>query len=132
MSEKWRKRVFSDLTLLIIFITVVFLIPEYTSIPIGCIYNKTTGLYCSGCGLSRGVHALLRGNVPAAANQNILIVTVFPLSAIWLLMRSLKFRPFFKIKRYDNYIILFFIVSVLIFTVSRNIPLSCFDFLRPR
>jgi hypothetical protein len=36
-----------------------------------CAFHSLTGLWCPGCGLTRGTHQLLNGNLPAALSYNI-------------------------------------------------------------
>ena len=107
MSVELRKRAFPNLILIISGVLIVFVVPGFVSIPTGCLYNKITGFYCAGCGISRGIHALLRGDISRAAQQNILIVTAFPLSALWFSLRSLQFKQFRNIKSYDKIVIIF-------------------------
>jgi len=90
-----------------------------------CVFYKTTGLYCPGCGTQRAVHAFLHGNFLIAFRYNPLpfmltgLLTVFYLFNIfrgykrtpftggqsWLvviiifayfLLRNLPFMPFLK------------------------------------
>ena len=37
----------------------------------GCIFHATTGLWCPGCGITRGTHQLLNGHIGAALGYNI-------------------------------------------------------------
>lgn len=46
--------------------------PTYGPI-IPCIFNKITGLYCPGCGMTRAVHSILRFNFYQALRFNALI-----------------------------------------------------------
>jgi len=131
MFSKWRKRAFSDIILIVSGSLIVFVLPEFASLPAGCIFNKITGFYCAGCGISRGVHSLLRGDFYKAADQNLLLVTAFPLSVIWLTSRFLKLKYSENMKKYDTAVIIFFIIIVLLFMVLRNIQLPYFNFLRP-
>ncbi|HNX25485.1 MAG TPA: DUF2752 domain-containing protein [Spirochaetota bacterium] len=131
MSGKWRRRAAADIILIVSGVLIVFVIPEFAFIPTGCIFNKITGFYCAGCGISRGVHALMRGNIYAAMHQNFLLVTVFPLSAVWLTLRYFILKHSGNIKKYDKGIIIFFMIFVLVFTLLRNLQFHHFDFLRP-
>lgn len=47
-----------------------------------CIFRSTTGLWCPGCGLTRGFHQLLNGHVGAALSYN-LFVPLVALAAVW-------------------------------------------------
>jgi len=43
---------------------------------IPCPFHAATGLWCPGCGLTRGVHALLRGHLGAALGYNVFVPLV--------------------------------------------------------
>lgn len=131
MSGKLKRPAFSDIILIVSGIFIVFLIPEFASRSTGCLFNKTTGLYCAGCGISRGVHALLRGDLFRAMHYNFLLVAAFPLSGVWLTIRYFKLKQPEVIKKNDKPVIIFFIITVLIFVVLRNLPFQYFNFLRP-
>ncbi len=112
-------------------ILTLFVIPKFTSVHTGCIFNKITGLYCPGCGISRGLYSILRGDISRAIHYNLLLVTAVPLSAIWCIVRIITSESILNIKKYDNKVIAFFISIVLIFAVLRNIQSPVFIFLRP-
>jgi Protein of unknown function (DUF2752) len=42
----------------------------------GCIFHTTTGLWCPGCGLTRGFHQLLTGHPMAALGENVFVPVV--------------------------------------------------------
>jgi len=128
---KWKNRAAPDIILIVSGVLIIFVIPEFSFFPTGCLFYKTTGFYCAGCGISRCLHSLLRGDFPGALHQNLLILTLFPFSALWLILRRLNWNYSEKIKTYDKVVIAFLIISVLIFTILRNLPLPCFNFLRP-
>ncbi|MGZ5393859.1 MAG: DUF2752 domain-containing protein, partial [Mycobacterium sp.] len=46
----------------------------------GCVFHQMTGLWCPGCGLTRGTYELLHGHVGAALGYN--IFTPLALAAI--------------------------------------------------
>ena len=58
----------------------------------GCVFRAATGLWCPGCGLTRGTHHLLRGDLAAALGSN--VFTPLVLAAItvsWLLWARRSF-----------------------------------------
>jgi hypothetical protein len=131
MYGKLKRPAFSDVVLIVSGLFIIFLIPELASRSTGCLFNKTTGFYCAGCGISRGVHALLRCDISRALHYNFLLVTVFPLSGIWLTLRYFRLKRSDEIKKYDKYVILFFIFAVLSFMLLRNLPSADFNFIKP-
>ena len=56
-----------------------------------CLFYRTTGLLCPGCGGLRALHQLLHGNLVAAMHYNILVVLFLPVAA-WLGCRQLLAR----------------------------------------
>jgi hypothetical protein len=55
--------------------------PSAAPLP-GCPFHALTGLDCPGCGLTRGLHQLLRGHPLAALDHNVLLAVLVPV-AIW-------------------------------------------------
>ena len=49
--------------------------------PVLCPFRLITGLDCPGCGMTRGVAALTRGDVGRAADHNLLLFLLVPLLA---------------------------------------------------
>ena len=49
---------------------------------IPCPFHAATGLWCPGCGMTRAVHHLVTGDVPAALSSNLLLPVVL-LVAVW-------------------------------------------------
>jgi hypothetical protein len=56
-----------------------------------CMFYKTTGLLCPGCGTLRATHQLLHGHIEAAFRFNALIVSSLPLVA-WGLIQAVRRR----------------------------------------
>ncbi len=69
-----------------------------------CLFHRTTGLLCPGCGGLRAIHQLLHGNVAAAFHLNALFVLSLPVlvfvAARFLFLRlrgraaAIEVRPF--------------------------------------
>lgn len=53
-----------------------YLFASITGIGIPCIIKKITGNFCPGCGISRMFMALFKGDLRAAANYNLLVITL--------------------------------------------------------
>lgn len=95
-----------------------------------CLFNKTTGLYCPGCGGQRAFHALLHGRIATAAQNNLLIFIVLPMIGIKL-FEELSGKKVFPPTFYSRKIMLPIFLFVLLFTILRNIPVEPFNYLVP-
>ena len=61
-----------------------------------CVFHRTTGLLCPGCGGLRALHQLLHGHVAAAFRLNALLVIALPLAGaagLRVLIGRLRHRP---------------------------------------
>lgn len=86
-----------------------------------CLLYQLTGIYCTGCGMTRSVFALLNGDILLALRQNLLII-VGLLATTWLyielLFRAFGKKPPFTILKLRYLWI--FLAFMLIYTVLRN------------
>lgn len=97
-----------------------------------CPLHKYTGLDCPGCGSQRAVHALLHGDILSALNFNVLLVLSLPFLLIHFILRtaSLFAKKDLTWKIWSKPVtpkIIF--VVVMIFWISRNIPVAPFTYL---
>lgn len=54
-----------------------------------CAFRVATGLWCPGCGLTRGTHHLLNGDLPAALSYNVFTpLVVLAIGFAWLAWAS--------------------------------------------
>lgn len=96
-----------------------------------CPFHALTGLNCPGCGLTRGFHALLQGDVLSALHFNALIpfyslIFLYLFVSLGLILitgRGLNFRLFSPAVIYG------FLALTLIFSVVRNLPFYPFNLL---
>lgn len=111
---------------------IVFLNPVLQIFRPRCLFRELTGYYCAGCGMSTGVHLLLRGELSAAIGRNILLVTALPSALLYLLFRGIALSKSDSIIQIsDRLMITCFILLILVFTICRNIPIPVFDIFRP-
>lgn len=86
-----------------------------------CLLYQLTGIVCPGCGMTRAVFALLKGDVLFSLRQNALII-VGLLITLWLyvelLFRAFAKKPPFTILKLKYLWI--FLALVVIYTVLRN------------
>ncbi|WP_409012944.1 DUF2752 domain-containing protein [Emticicia sp. C21] len=95
-----------------------------------CLFNKTTGLYCLGCGGQRAFHALLHGHIATAAQNNLLVFLVLPLIGIKL-FEEFSSKKILPPEFYSRKIILPILLFIILFTILRNIPVEPFRYFVP-
>lgn len=87
-----------------------------------CILYKYTGFYCPGCGNTRAVIALLKGDILLSLRQNAMIVTLIVCGAI--LYTEPLFKSFGKINYRSpirNYYFFYIMLGVFtVYSVVRN------------
>lgn len=102
-----------------------------------CLLYQATGYYCAGCGATRAVHALLHGRVLEALHDNLLLVSLLPVIAAFVipfLARAWRENQWPAIYLAQRTIALrgvtLFSIAI-VFMTARNLPGSPFDWLRP-
>lgn len=55
-----------------------------------CVFYKLTGWQCPGCGMTRAVVEIYKGNYEKAMQYNMLSLTVLPLVGIYVLYRLVR------------------------------------------
>lgn len=78
-------------------LVLFFFDPERSGFYPLCLFHRTTGLLCPGCGGLRAAHQLLHGHVLAAFRFNALLVLSLPFAAalgLRLLLRRLRGQRF--------------------------------------
>lgn len=98
-----------------------------------CPLLKLTGLACPGCGMTRGFHALLHGDVLGALDYNLLLPAVlffFGYLFVSLFLTFARGRGL-DFKLFNQKIIWSFFGLALAFTVLRNLPFYPFNILYP-
>ena len=99
-----------------------------------CLFHRTTGLWCPGCGLTRAAHALLNGHPVQAVGYNLFAPLVFlAIGLSWLTWTRQAFgRPMANpIMRLPSRAHTGLIVAIVAFGVMRNIPVAPFRALAP-
>lgn len=135
-SSGWQ-RVRSALLLVVIFSGLVWLgmnNPLGQSMLPRCPSEQFLGFYCPGCGSTRATHYLLNARLSQAMGYNPMLVIIGIPVGIWYLIRTSLFVVKGKRLRLPGipskagYAAL---VVLLLFTASRNLPMSWADALRP-
>jgi hypothetical protein len=91
-----------------------------------CPTRAILGIDCPGCGLMRGTHDLLHGNIAGAVDHNLLIPVLLPLVLLlwlgWLKRASTGIRPAVTRARFRrrNRLLVIGLVILLAFGIVRN------------
>lgn len=113
--------------ILLIFVVIFFagflyyIIGRLTDLYLPCLFFKTTGMYCPGCGVTRMFNAIIRGDILLALHQN---SAVFFILIIWIIYAVLRFINKPRCLRNENvpFILLFVCVGfMIIFGFARNL-----------
>ncbi len=95
-----------------------------------CLFHALTGLNCPGCGMTRALYALLRGNFLLALKDNALFVASLAALAVWsarFILRKLKNQTA-EFKLSPKFLWMFLVVAI-VFAAIRNLP--GFEWLSP-
>lgn len=99
---------------------------------IPCLFLALTGLDCVGCGLTRAMHALLQGDLIAAASYNIFLLLWLPVPAWYFLgawLQAIFGRAILPQIRSRRWLMILLLVSAILFLVLRNLPWEPFSWL---
>lgn len=58
---------------------------------IPCWFNLLTGMQCPGCGMTRAIAQLWRGDVHEALEYNALCISVLPVTCFYMLYRAVRY-----------------------------------------
>lgn len=97
-----------------------------------CLILKYSGFYCTGCGTQRMVWALLRGDFPGAARQNLFMLVFLPIFSFYMVAEALRYvkgRPLLLRSKGFPAAACLVLAAAGVFTVLRNLP--SFSWLAP-
>lgn len=95
-----------------------------TSTYLPCPFHALTGLWCPGCGATRAVGDLTRGDLAAAASSNVVaVVLAVGAVMVWTLwLRARWTGRTLALLRIDRPARIALIATLIVFTVVRNTP----------
>ncbi|CCQ14769.1 putative uncharacterized protein [Rhodococcus sp. AW25M09] len=95
-----------------------------TSTYLPCPFHALTGLWCPGCGATRALGDLTRGDLAAAASSNIFAVGLAVVAvAVWALwLRARWTGRLLSLPRINRPTTIALIAALTVFTVVRNTP----------
>ncbi len=102
-----------------------------------CLLYKMTGFYCAGCGITRGLYALLHGRMLEALHDNALFIGALPLLIYVVgahVLSAWRMNAWPKIHAENRNLTrrgLGILVLVIGFMTLRNLPGWPFEYLKP-
>ncbi len=99
-----------------------------------CPFHLLTGLYCPGCGAQRALSALLHGNFLESLHDNLLAISSLPLlgyAAIVFVLNTFRKSKLAQPVFYTRWFVWTVFITVMLFTILRNIPHAPFTALAP-
>lgn len=130
-SKRIRKLILSLLIIIIMLIFFLYLNKNY-GFYIPCLFHKLTNLYCPGCGITRCIVSLLKGNISAAFKYNQLVFILLPFLTVYFIYKIYLYLTNNQdkiIKKIPNIIWIILLIITILFGILRNI--KYFPFLRP-
>jgi hypothetical protein len=101
----------------------------------GCVFHATTGLWCPGCGLTRGFHQLFNGHLVAALGLNLFVplvlVAVIGSWLTWTLSAWGRAVPWRRTISAGRWLTVGMPVVLIVYGVLRNLPVAPFRALAP-
>ncbi len=98
-----------------------------------CPFLVLTGLACPGCGMTRGLHALLHGDVLGTLDYNLIlpgILFFFGYLFVSLILIAVRGRGL-NFKIFTPIVLWSFFGFAFVFTILRNLPYYPFSILYP-
>lgn len=99
-----------------------------------CMFHAATGGWCPGCGGTRALYHLARGELAEAVGQNALVVLVAVPFVVCILGKQLRFaltgiwKP---LKQSPERTVLIVGIIVVTFWILRNVPIYPFSWMAP-
>ena len=124
------------LALVLLRTLVISLEDTLRAIAPGCVFHTMTGLHCPGCGATRAVFAMAKGDLRSAWSMNPMLWVCLGLGLFYFIIAVLSRRPgstvgakgWARLPVGGGWMI---IGAVLLFGVFRNIPYWPFTLLAP-
>ena len=118
-------------TILLILLIIYIFVGDKINFYIPCPIKYITGLYCPGCGITRMLLSILKGDIYQGFRYNPLVFIIMPFLIFYFLEIYITNMLNKKslCKKIPNEIFYFLVVIFIIYGVLRNIDM--FSFLRP-
>lgn len=115
------KKVIKKFLLLFFFGIAYLVLVDVFHIGFVCVFHEITGLECPGCGITRCILSIIKGNLKEAFHYNMLIFISLPIAIVYSIYISynyIKGKKYYKLGDKGWYVIL---TIVILFGIIRNI-----------
>ena len=119
--ETRRKKVIKKVLLLFFLGIPYIVLVDVFHIGFVCIFHEITGLECPGCGITRCILSMLKGNFIEAFHYNMLIFVSLPFVVFYTIYVSYNYIRGNKYYKISNKLEYFLLVVVILFGIIRNI-----------
>ena len=120
------KKLIKIISLIIISLIGYYFLNKTINLSIPCIFNKLTGLYCPGCGITRMLFSLLELKFYQSFRYNPLLFVYLFYYLIIYIIYFFKNKKLYKLGNKEQITL---IIILLSYTILRNIPY--FSYLAP-
>lgn len=132
--QKMRKRflkVFKTASILTGIGALYFIFVSVTDVYVPCLFYKSTGLYCPGCGVSRMFVHMIEFDFYGAFKSNECAFILFPLFVFYIGFKIFKYikSGLFSYTKTETAFIWIITAILILFGILRNIPY--FSYLAP-
>lgn len=95
-----------------------------TGIGIPCVFERVTGVYCPGCGISRMFAAMLRLDFKAAIGANVFVFCLLPFAGAVAIFKAIRYirSGVTSDPLWLNVIYVIALIASIVFWILRNIP----------
>lgn len=119
--ETRRKKVIKKF-LLLLFLGITYLVlVDIFHIGFVCVFHEITGLECPGCGITRCILSIFKGNFKEAFHYNMLVFMLLPFAIIYSIYVSYNYIRGKKYAKINGKIEILLLIIVILFGIIRNI-----------
>lgn len=115
-------------TVLLLFLILYLTLGSHFNILIPCPIKLITGLYCPGCGVTRMLIAILKGDFYGAFRYNPLLFISLPFFTFYYIESNLR-KDYSIFYNHEKTLWIVLIIIFLVYGILRNI--SAFNYLIP-
>ena len=127
--KKYKKIIIS--TIIFILLLIYILVGEKIKFYIPCPIKSLTGFYCPGCGITRMILSILKGDLYQAFRYNPLVFILMPFIIFYFLEINISklYNKKSICKKVPDYVFYIIIAVLVVYGILRNIDI--FSYLRP-